>query len=207
MKEVAALSGVSVSSVSRWVRDIELSPEARAALHARNPAHNGEIVRAANLRRARARRAEWQADGRRRARAGDRLHHAGCMLYWAEGSKSRTAVQFTNSDPAMIAVFVDFLRHCYAATAAEIGVRAYLFADHVDEQRAIERFWLGAARLPASSLRRSVVNRYSSRSFGKRVNRLPHGTCRITLHRAAVVQSIYGAIQEYGGFDRPEWMG
>jgi hypothetical protein len=206
VKEVAALTGVSVSSVSLWVRDIELDEEARAALRARNPAHNGEIVRKANIRRARARRAGWQADGRRRARAGDRLHHAGCMLYWAEGSKSRSAVQFTNSDPAMISVFVDFLRDCYSAASADIGLRVYLFADHLEAQRRIERFWLRTARLPAASLRRSVVNRYSSRSAGKRVNRLPYGTCRVTLHRASVLQSIYGAIQEYGGFDRPEWL-
>ena len=51
------------------------------------------------------------------------------------------------------------------------------------------------------------MNRYSRSSRGKRVNRLPYGTCRVTLHRAAVVQSIYGAIQEYGGFERPEWLG
>jgi hypothetical protein len=35
------------------------------------------------------------------------------MLYWAEGSKSRVAVQFVNSDPAMARYFVDFLRTYY----------------------------------------------------------------------------------------------
>lgn len=29
-------------------------------------------------------------------------HIAGCMLYWAEGSKSRNSIQFVNSDPAMV---------------------------------------------------------------------------------------------------------
>jgi len=62
-------------------------------------------------------------------------------------------------------------------------------------------------QLPPASLRRSIVNRHSRSSGRKRLNRLPYGTCRITLHRAAVVQSIYGAIQEYGGFERPEWLG
>jgi hypothetical protein len=51
------------------------------------------------------------------------------------------------------------------------------------------------------------VNRYSRSSKEKRVHRLPYGTCRVTLHRAAVVQSIFGAIQDYGGFERPEWLG
>ncbi len=197
--------GVSLSSVSLWVRDIELTPDAKEALHRRNPARNGEIVRSANLARARERRKVWQDAGREHARCGDPLHHAGCMLYWAEGSKSRTAIQFSNSDPAMVALFVEFLRICYEAPEALIGVRAHLYADHTADQEGIEQFWLDAARLPQSSLRRSIVNRVSKSSKGNRLGRLPYGTCRITFHRAAVVQSIFGAIQEYGGFERPEW--
>lgn len=206
VKQIAAAVGVSVSSVSRWVRDVELTSEARAHLLIRNPARNGEIVRAANIARARERRAAWQADGRRRARTGDPLHHAGCMLYWAEGSKSRSTVEFTNSDPAMVALFSEFLRRCYAVEPATIGLRAYLFADHSAKQRELEDFWLETAGLPRSCLRRSVVNRYSRSSQRKRVNRLRYGTCRITLHRAAVVHSVLGAIQEYGGFERSEWL-
>jgi hypothetical protein len=43
------------------------------------------------------------------ARQGDVVHAAGCMLYWAEGSRSRHAVEFVNSDPAMVAFFLRFL--------------------------------------------------------------------------------------------------
>jgi hypothetical protein len=28
----------------------------------------------------------------------------------------------------------------------------------------------------------------------------------VVVNRTRVVQSIYGAIQEYGGFDRPDWL-
>jgi hypothetical protein len=197
----------SLSSVSLWVRDVELSSASLAALRARNPAHNGEIVREANLARARARRLRWQAHGRRLARRGDPLHLAGCMLYWAEGSKSRSELQFSNSDPAMVSLFVEFLRCCYGAEERAICLRLSLFADHEQREHAIEDFWLAATGLPRSSLRRSVVNRYPASSKRRRVNKLPYGTCRVTLYRAAVVQSIYGAIQEYGSFKRPEWVG
>jgi len=36
---------------------------------------------------------------------------------------------------------------------------------------------------------------------------LPYGTTRVTVHSTRVVQIIYGSIQEYGGFKRPEWLG
>jgi hypothetical protein len=26
------------------------------------------------------------------------------------------------------------------------------------------------------------------------------------VHRTRILQTIYGAIQEYGGFERPEWL-
>jgi transposase len=102
IKEIAGLLGVSKSSVSLWVRDIELTEEQHAALQARNGLHERQrLARAAMSGKARARRAAWQLEGRRRARSLSRVYVAGCMLYWAEGSRSRNKIVFTNSDPAM----------------------------------------------------------------------------------------------------------
>ena len=41
VREIAALLGVSVSSVSRWTADITLSPGFIESLRRRNPAVNG----------------------------------------------------------------------------------------------------------------------------------------------------------------------
>jgi len=128
------------------------------------------------------------------------------MLYWAEGWKSRNQVSFSNSDPQMIVLFVRFLRSL-GVEDRKIRVSCHLFADHVRQQREIEQFWLDVARLPRTCLRASSVNHYSRSSNRKRVNMLPHGTCHIVVNDTHVLQSIYGAIQEYGGFDRPEWLG
>ena len=84
--------------------------------------------------------------------------------------------------------------------------RATCSQDHLDRQREIEKFWLTTLDLPDSTLRKSVVNVYSKYSQKKRTNMLPYGTCRVVVHRTSVVQHIYGAIQEYGGFDWPEWL-
>jgi hypothetical protein len=129
------------------------------------------------------------------------------MLYWAEGSKSRNAVQFVNSDPAMVAFFGEFLRSYYDVADESFRIDCNLFADHLHHQREIERFWLETLGLPATCLRKSTVNVYSKHSQKKRRNRLPYGTVRVCMHSTEIVQSIYGAIQEYGGFERPEWLG
>jgi transcriptional regulator with XRE-family HTH domain len=203
VKEIARIVGVSQSSVSVWVRDIVVEePQRRALLERAAEARNR-----AGCAHFRARRQAFQEDGRSLARHGDPVHAAGCMLYWAEGSKTRNAVQFVNSDPAMVAFFGRFLRTYYDVGDEAFRVECNLFADHLERQRDIEQFWLDTLELPASCLRKSTVNVYSKYSEKKRRNRLPHGTVRVCVHSTRVIQSIYGSIQEYGGFERPEWLG
>jgi transcriptional regulator with XRE-family HTH domain len=203
IKEIASELGISQSSASVWVRDVELTCDQRRSL-----------VERAKLRRARsrmahfrARRLAFQHEGRLLARRRDATHAAGCMLYWAEGSKSRKAVQFVNSDPAMVRFFANFLRNEVGVADEACRIDCNLFADHAERQREIEQFWLDALELPRLCLRKSTVNVYSKHSKKKRQNKLPYGTVRLVVHSTAIVQSIYGAIQEYGGFERPEWLG
>jgi len=207
IKEIARQIGVSISSVSTWVRDIELTAEQHLALRARNPAYNRQLSgwREAAARH-RANRVAAQESGRALARSGGRFHLAGCMLYWAEGSKGRNQLRFSNSDPEMIRFFVAFLKEYFQLDDRDIRITCHLFADHIERQREIERFWLNAAGLPEESLRRSVVNVYSRYSKRKRVNKLPYGTCRVVVSRTWLTQSIFGAIQEYASFDRAEWL-
>jgi transcriptional regulator with XRE-family HTH domain len=107
LREIAERLGVAKSSVSRWVRDVELSPAQEAALRDLNPLYNAQLRgQERRSRSARAARAVAQEDGRRRARDRDPLHIQGCMLYWAEGSKGRNVVAFTNSDADMVALFI-----------------------------------------------------------------------------------------------------
>jgi hypothetical protein len=203
MKEIARIVGVSLSSVSLWVRDIDLDEVQQASMRSRAARRRGE----ASAAWARAQRRAAQETGRRQARRRDRLHLSGCMLFWAEGSRERNAVIFTNSDPAMVRYFARFLRECFAVPDEKIRITCNLFADHLEHQREIEEFWLDATGLPRSQLSKSIVNVYSKHSQKKRRNKLPYGTCRLVVCDTAIVQSVYGAIQEYAGFDRPAWLG
>ncbi|MEA2125996.1 MAG: hypothetical protein QOI80_2778 [Solirubrobacteraceae bacterium] len=69
----------------------------------------------------------------------------------------------------------------------------------------IEDWWLASLGLSRSCLRKSIVNRASSASKGVR-KPLLYGTAHIRVHSTFLVQSIYGAIQEIGGFERREWL-
>ena len=206
MKVIAARLGVSASTVSRWVRDIPLTPAQREALAARNhrfsAQHNGRAARRESARRTRER---WQSEGRWLARMDDGLLRAGCMLYWAEGSKRRGQAIFTNSDVAMMRLFLRFLREWFDPPVDRLTFSVNCFLGNGLSLAEIERYWLDELELPDSCLRKGSVNRPSPAS--KRTGRvLLHGTGRLTCHSTEIVQTIYGAIQEYGGFTRPAWL-
>jgi hypothetical protein len=135
---------------------------------------------------------------------GDALHQAGCMLFWAEGSRSRNRVTFTNADSDMIRFFLRFLRECYGVTDEQIRLSVNCHLGNGLTLEEIERWWLERLGLPSSCLRTAAVNRPSSASRGVR-RPLVYGTARIVVYSTEIVQSIYGAIQEYAGCSRPEW--
>jgi predicted transcriptional regulator len=205
VKQIERELGVSRASVSVWVRDVRLGEEQRAMLITRSKL--GPIV-AAERKAARARelRRVHQETGRRLARERDGSYAAGCMLYWAEGSKTRNTVQMTNSDPELLAYFARFLRVHFDVSPASMRLGCNLFADHAERQGEIETFWLARLELPASSLTKSMVNVWSKYSEKKRKGMLPYGTAKLSVHNTRIVQTIYGSIQEYGGFERAEWL-
>jgi transcriptional regulator with XRE-family HTH domain len=207
LKDIASRLGVAKSSVSLWVRDIELTPEQERRLRDQNGMYTRQLLAHAAWRELhRRRRQAAQQEGRMRARENDPFHAAGCMLYWAECSKGRNQLRLSNSDPEVVRFFVRFLRECFDLEDVDIKLTCNLFADHLERQQEIEQFWLDVLELPRSSLRKSMVNVYSKYSQKKRRNRLPYGTCCLVVSRTAIVQHIYGAIQEYAGFERPEWL-
>lgn len=205
IKEIEHRLGVSRSSVSRWVRDVELEPEAREALAAK--IRLGPIVAAErNAAAARAIRAGHQAEGRRFAQERGADYAAGCALYWAEGSRERNVVKLTNSDPEMLAYSARFLRTQFGVRSSEMVIRCNLFVDHVERREEIEDVWLERLGLSRISLRASTINTYSKCTKKKRTNKLPYGTCALMVYSTRIAQTLLGSLQELGGFDRPAWL-
>jgi hypothetical protein len=207
LRAIAEQLGVSKASVSLWVRDIELTAEQNAVLLAKNPARNGQLL-GMRVRRERCReqRIAAQQQGRELARSRDLDFLAGCMLYWAEGSKTRNAAQLVNSDPDLIETFLRFLRSSCGVPDERVAFSVNCFLGNGLTLDEIHDWWLSRLRLPASCLRKAVVNRPSAASKRLKGHVLPYGTARVTVHSTFIVQSIYGAIQEYAGIDRPEWL-
>jgi AcrR family transcriptional regulator len=147
LAEIAARLGVSKSSVSLWVRDVEFAP--------RPPVTRGRR-RAPNAlqRRKQAEVDRLLEEGRTRiGRLSEReFLVAGVALYAGEGSKGDGSVRFVNSDPRMVALFCSWLRHFYEIDEARLRLSLYLHQG-LDLSAAIA-YWSALTGVPESQFRK-----------------------------------------------------
>ena len=128
------------------------------------------------------------------------------MLYWAEGGKDRGLLNFANSDRAMVSFFWRFLRHNFVFDRARVRVRLNVYLNNGLSLEEIEDWWNEGLRLPRVCFCGHVTDHYPTSSSGKKRNKLPHGVCTLRLYDTRILQHIYGAIQEYAGFEEPRWL-
>ena len=200
--DIAKELKVSKSSVSLWVRDIKLTPEQIQKLEQQNPIYNKQLCGASVIEKnAREIRLSYQEAGKIKAKENNPLHQAGCMLYWAEGTKSKNQCRFTNSDPEMVKLFVRFLRECHNIANNKITLTINCYTTNGLSKQDIENYWLSTLQLEKSNLRKGQEN-IVPRSVTNTIkhNKLIYGIICICINSTELVQNIYGSIQEYAGF-------
>lgn len=204
IRHIANELGVSKGSVSAWVREIELTEEQKLQLTA-NQKHWAAQNKGAESNRIKHKelRQKYQLQGRLKAKQQRPLHLIGCMLYWAEGAKvKKNSVHFVNSDPAMVAIFMRFLREELEVDEAKLALQIHCHSNSEEEIKRIENYWLKLLELPITCLQKTQMKVGSS----TRKNRLENGVCALVVHSTEIVQHIYGAIQEYAGFENLAWL-
>ena len=147
MAEIATRLGVSRSSVSHWTRDVAFTP---------GPRHRGRAARPGGLQRARlAEIAALNQAGRERlgSLSEQAFLAAGAALYAGEGAKGDREVKFANTDPALVRLFCQWLRHFFVIEEARLRVRVYLH-EGLDLEAA-EAFWSDVTGVPRSQFRRA----------------------------------------------------
>jgi hypothetical protein len=143
LAEIALRVGVSKSSVSLWVRDVEFDPLPR-------PPRGRRRVPNALQRRKQAEIDRLVTEGRMRVgRLSEReFLVAGLALYAGEGAKRDGAVKFANSDPQMIEFYCAWLRRFFEIDETRLRVRLYLHQG-LDLDASVV-FWSGLTGIPES---------------------------------------------------------
>ena len=121
LAEICAGLGVSRSSVSVWVRDVELPGPIRRSGPRRRGPNALQRRKAAEIEEG----LEWGRSVIGALSERDLLI-AGTALYAGEGSKRDGCISFANTDPTMVRLFMAWLRHFFEPDEDRLRVRVYL---------------------------------------------------------------------------------
>lgn len=183
VRSIAETLGVAKSSVSGWVRDIELSAEQRELLQ-RNLTNRAKYSATMSALRVK-RLAAWrdEADAQYEAWKHDPRFAFGLGLYAGEGHKTKPAmIGMTNCDPRIIAQSIKFYEFIGVARP-QIKMEIFLHPS-LCEQTALD-FWGAQTGLPATQFAK-VRQKVSGSSKGVTQRRQNYGICTVAVYSTSL---------------------
>lgn len=203
-----ALSGISKSTLSLWLKDLVMSDDARKKIEIRTREKSlaGLIKRNINQTFLANKRKD---DARKSARAEIKnlLAHdiflIGITLYWAEGYKRPTfkngrelpshPISLTNADPLLVQMFLRFIREICKVPEEKITADLRIFK-HINENEAV-MYWSKETRIPPVRFAKVHIFVSQSSKGKKPFNRLPFGVIQIRINDTHLFHKIMGWIE------------
>lgn len=195
-REIAQIAGVSKNSVSRWCKSLKLSPVAQKIIEAKTKATRIQLAaysqRKHQLVQVENKKIRRDAAAQIHSLSRYELLLIGVALHWGEGNKKELGrIQFVNSDPYMIALYLHFLRKVLQVPEEKFYVSIRIHPN-INKQSTI-KFWSKITNIPQE--RFHITRQISRLSRGKRPrNSLPYGTLDLRTCSRQKFQQIKGWI-------------
>lgn len=196
-KDILKKIDVSKSTLSSWLREIELTSEQKNRL-----ATKMDRVRYEIAKRKVADRIKRTNDIVDRAKAEVKtfainpLFLVGVSLYWAEGAKnSMESVKFVNSDQNMIILMMKWLREICKISEGKFRIHVHMHDLH--SRNNINAYWSKITGVPLNQFYKPYIKHTS---LGQRRNILYNGTCSIIVSDKNLFRKILGwkiGLQKY----------
>ncbi len=130
---------------------------------------------------------------RRLTSAGEKLKTAGTVLYWAEGYKTEKAsgLDFANSDPAMIALFLKALRTMFKLDENKFRAHLYCYTNQNMQQLIV--FWSKLTHIPETRFSKPYVRKDSN---PKNERKMRYGLLHIRYSDKKLLEEVLKLIEE-----------
>ncbi len=118
----------------------------------------------------------------------------GTMLYWAEGYKgdeSNGTVDFANSDPLMVEIFLKFLHSIYQPDKTRLRVYLYCYSDQNIPK--LIKFWSKLTGIPKNQF----LKPYVRTDFKKEGRKMEYGMIHVRYHDKKLLLDIKSMIKSY----------
>lgn len=195
LNEIRQKLKVAKSSISVWVRDIELTEKQKQELSKKGV--KKEVIEKRRKTRLKNEKEKRQgiinkASEQIKKISKKELKLIGAALYWGEGSKSRrSSVQFSNTDPRAVKFMMSFFRE--ACDVPKEKFRGHIFLHpHLDRKRA-ERYWSNISGISQEQFFKTSLQQ--SRASKRKRDTLPYGTFCIQICDVELFLKIKGWIE------------
>jgi len=122
----------------------------------------------------------------------EKLKLSGLLLYWGEGYKTikSKGIDFANSDPDMVAIFVRFLRIVYRVDEKRFRILLYCYANQ--NTKSLINFW---SKLTKISIKQ-FTKPYIRKDFRKDGRKMKYGMVHVRYADKKLFLSIMKSIEE-----------
>lgn len=168
VKSIAKKLQISRSTVSRWVRDIDLTVEQLSRLRL-NELKGRELGRIKSLIIKRNQRKVYLEKFKILGKeeflylSKKELLVAGLALYWGKGGKSNHRVEFCNSDPRIIIFMEKWLEECFGVRKENLKAVVGINELHLNRETIVKEYWSKITNIPLTQFRKT--------SFKKALNK------------------------------------
>jgi transposase-like protein len=196
IKEIARILNIAVSTSSTWLRETPVGEEGKNRMKEQASLHRYKM----SLR--------WK-----QKRADDKLSYQKqaqvildqisftppvcklicAILFWAEGSKTNRRLEFTNSDPSMIALFIRLLRQSYDLDETKFRVCLHLH-DYHDAEEMLD-FWSRITKIPLNQF----IKPYRKPHTGLRKKKDYKGCASVRYYNSQIacqLEALYNRLSE-----------
>lgn len=191
---------VAKSTLSLWLRSVGLSEKQKQRLTKKKLA---AAFRGAMARKKQRRVITEKIKSKAKEEIGkltDReLWLLGIALYWAEGTKEKAhaaRLQFANSDPEMIKLFLKWVQRVFKIPKSDIRFSIHLHETAKNRIDEIQKYWQKVASSPFSQFQKIIWKKHNIKTNRKNIGKEYRGLLKITIIKSSnLTRKVSGWIE------------
>jgi hypothetical protein len=197
--EILAVIPVAKSTLSLWLRDIDLSKHVEQLFTEKRK--NASILGGQARKEQRIekkRKIISKAEGEIKNLSKRDLWLIGIALYWAEGSKEKEhsvgrPTVFTNSDPYMIKIFLKWINQICHISSDRIHFELYIHDNHRNEVFRFKKYWSKVTGYPVECFNHVYFKKANLATKRRNKGDLYNGLVRVKVLRSSdLIRQIQG---------------
>ena len=187
LKEISEKMSISKSTASAWLSPVKLGEKAKRRLRKRRiiGSYNAQQTKKKKRKKLLQQYFVQEKIDFKSTKMDKKLYKMfAALLFWCEGAKTQAHIEFINSDPKMIKLFLTLLRNSFSLDEKKFRVLMHLHGYHNEKMQ--QDFWSQVTQIPLSQFAKT----YWKPNTGKRKRINYPGCIRVNYYDVRVARQL-----------------